>query len=394
MRRRLLLAATALPLSIATVLAASAAAPGCGSDEPPIDDVCDWIRDPANCYRTLHDETQTRCGATFDDLAASDVKNSEPKGSFLQRDALDVCVLENGGQVQFDQLPTLDQFPVTSLAFTRLDRRSEPCAQITYKNDANISVTLFPCTNTPQDVFPVCFDNLTGTDSVSGYGRDHEAVVGGAYSSASEEGRDIYNVTCPANADGEVKTYRFNLYESGKCTGYTQYLPHVEIDSDPGGTPPPWTTADELEQYVGWVRFRLNYPSLGTEPLVEGGDPDVIQYFNCTIPPQNPCDDGIKDFFESDVDCGGPPGGVPAPEVPGEIVQFSCDRCEIGQICGCTADCKEGLCVLDGVTGFNKCTNEDDIPANAMIQNTCVYLVPPGGSGGGGAGGGGGGGGG
>jgi len=367
MRRRLLLAVTALPLAIGV---AAVVIPGCGSDEAPIDDLCNWIKDPDNCYRALHDETRTRCGAAWPQPDVADVKNTEPRGTFLLRDALDVCVLANGGQVKFDQLPPLEAFPVTALSFTRLDARSEPCAQVVYTNDHNISLTLFPCTDNAEDVIPVCSDNLSGEGSSSGVGRDPVAVVGGAITLASEEGRDIFNATCPPDSEGEVKTYRFNQNETSKCEGYTAFLPHAEIDSDPGRTVPPWIPNEELLEYVGWVRFRLFYPPQG-EGDIEGRDPDIIQYFNCNIPPQNPCENGIKDYFETDADCGGPLGGQPAVDgPPGTMIVRACERCEVGQICECNDDCKESVCVLDGLTGFNKCVGPDD--PGAINNIACV----------------------
>lgn len=353
MRRRLLLAATAFPLALGVT---ALVAPGCGSDEPPIDDVCSWIQDPANCYRGLYDEVQTRCGATFNpDTPLGEREQTEPKGRFLRRDALDLCVLENGGQVKFDSLPPLDEFPVTSMAFTRIDARSEPCAKVTYTNTFNLSVTLFPCSQDENDLAPVCLDSLTGTESVSGAGRDPNTVIGGSFSVASEEGRDIFNATCPQDAEGNVKTYRFNRYEADKCEGYSQHFPSAEIESDPGGTVPPWE--EDLKPYEGWVRFRLHHPPYAAAGDIKGKPAIVLQYFDCTIPPQDPCDDGIKNFYETDTDCGGPtPGGVPpgTPEAPPAI--RSCERCEIGQICASNSDCKEGVCVFDSFTGFNKCT--------------------------------------
>ncbi|MCC6557028.1 MAG: hypothetical protein IT372_29095 [Polyangiaceae bacterium] len=354
MRRRLLLAATATPLVLGVI---AVIIPGCGSDEPPIDDICTWIEDPANCYRALHDEARTRCGEAFDPATTpADAKDTEPKGSFLRRDALDVCVLENGGQVKFDMLPPLEAFPVTALEFTRLDGRSEPCVKISYTNRFNVTLTVLPCTQNPDDAIPVCKDDLTGQDTPYGHARSDEEVVGGTFSVVSEEGRDIFNATCPPNSDGEVKTYRFNQNETIKCDGFDQFLPHAEIDSDPGGTVPPWEP--DVSPWVGWVRFRLFYPPVADVTEIKGQPADIVQYFNCRIPPQDPCDDGIKNFFETDTDCGGPAVGEPAVGVPdGATIQRSCERCEIGQICQCHSDCKEGGCIYDGATGFFKCTD-------------------------------------
>jgi hypothetical protein len=192
---------------------------------------------------------------------------------------------------------------------------------------------------------------MDGLTSVSGEGRDPTAVIGGSFSVVSEEGRDIYVTTCPS---GEA--FRFNRFESVKCDGYEQLLPRAEIESDPGGTVLPWES--DIEPYKGWIRFRVYYPPYEGE--LADAEPVVVQYFNCTIPPQYPCADGIKNYYETDVDCGGPLAGEVPPNEPGALeVVHACERCQGGQICESSSDCEGGVaCDFDASTGFNRCADE------------------------------------
>lgn len=346
-RRPLFLAAAALPIALG---AAAVLAPGCGSGED-LDDICGWLRDPTSCYRQLHDETRTRCGEPFvatGSPGSAALKASGPVGRFVERGSLDTCVLDGGGQVTFESIPPVEEFPVKALQATRLDTRNEPCATLGVTSEFNFSVQLHPCSQDPEDEPPVCLDAIDGMSSDSGQGRDPNTVVGGTFSVTTEEGRDIYLTTCP---DGT--SFRFNRFESAKCEGFDQLLPRAEIDSDPGGTALPW---EDEEPYIGWIRLRLYYPPVEGE--LEGAAPEPIQYFNCVIPAQSPCDDGIKNFFETDVDCGGPVAGEAIPDLDGLPMLRPCERCEGGLICEDNADCKSGSCVLNLETGFNECADE------------------------------------
>ncbi|WP_156338604.1 hypothetical protein [Chondromyces crocatus] len=346
-----MLAVVSLPLALAT---AAVFVPGCGSSEE-LNDICGWLRDPQNCYRNLFDDVRTRCGAVFDEASAADVKNSGPVGRFVQRSTLDTCVLQDpvsgqvAGQVQFDTTPAFEQFPLTTLQVTRLDARSEPCSSIVVTSPYTFSIDFRPCTEDPTDIPPVCQDALDGAGSVSGVGRDPEAVTGGAFSIVQQEGRAIYTTTCPS---GEA--FRFNRLESAKCDGYERLLPRAEIDSYAGATAAPWET--DTAPFDGWIRLRLTYPPY--EGDLEGAEPTVIQYFNCAIPFQNPCADGLKNFFETDVDCGGPRTGESPASSGGREIRRECPRCESGQICADDSDClAPATCVTDPASGFLRCTD-------------------------------------
>lgn len=353
-RRPVFLAAVALPISIGA--AAAALAPGCGSDEQ-LDDICGFLRDPDNCYREFFDEVRTRCGDTFTAVTAEEIENSGPKGTFLAADALDLCVLSDPdtgavrGQVVIDSSPTLDQFPLTKISFQRLDARSETCGAMSATSQYNFGVSINACNQDATDVIPVCKDAFDGSGSVSGEGRDPDAVTGGAFSVAAEEGRDVYLTTCPSG-----DSFRFNRFEQVKCDGYEQLMPSAELDSFPSRLIPPWE--DDTKTYEGWIRFRVHYPPY--EGDLENAEPVTVQYFNCTIPPQDPCQDGIKDFYETDVDCGGPTLALPTPSQPGApaAVRF-CDRCGDGQICQSNEDCESGICSANPTTGFMECEGDN-----------------------------------
>ncbi|EYF03446.1 Hypothetical protein CAP_5553 [Chondromyces apiculatus DSM 436] len=329
--------------------------PGCSSSND-LSDICGWLRDPQGCYRTLFDDVRTRCGAVYDDASAADEEFSPPRGRFVTRNTLDTCVLthpdtgEVTGQVRFDTAPALTEFPLQGLQVTRLDARNEPCSSMTITSAFNFSLKFYPCTEDPSDDPPVCKDAFSGETSLSGVGKDPNAVVGGEFSVTTEEGRDIYLTTCP---DGQQ--YRFNRFESVKCDGYDQLLPHAEIDSDAGGTAPPWI--EDIKPYEGWIRLRLTYPPYEGE--LQGAEPTVIQYVNCTIPFQDPCFDGMKNYYETDLDCGGPFVGESPNNQPGAPpVARACPRCDTGMICETDDDCdtSEGVqCLDDPTSGFKRC---------------------------------------
>ena len=353
-RRPAFLVAVALPISVAA--GAAVLAPGCGPSEQ-LDDVCGFLKDPDNCYRGLFDEVRTRCGDTFDDLAASDPKKSGPWGTFLSAESLDMCVLrdvdtnEVRGQILIDSSPTLDQFPLKTISFERLDARSEVCGKISATSEFNFGVTINACNEDPADTVPVCKDAFGGSGSLSGEGRDPNQVVGGTFSVTPEEGRDIYITTCPSG-----DSFRFNRFESVKCDGYEQLVPRTEIDSNASRIIPPWEANANRESYEGWIRFRVHYPPYEGE--LANAEPVTIQYFNCVIPPRNPCADGIKDFYETDIDCGGPLEGQAPLNQPGApAVVRACERCEAGQICETDSDCNSGICLDNPVTGFKECTD-------------------------------------
>lgn len=70
----------------------------------------------------------------------------------------------------------------------------------------------------------------------------------------------------------------------------------------------------------------------------------------CFVPPPPPCANGVRDFNESDVDCGG-----------------ACGLCGPGRTCRTAVDCQSGICGPDGRCAANSCSdglrdgNESDV---------------------------------
>jgi hypothetical protein len=137
------------------------------------------------------------------------------------------------------------------------------------------------------------------------------------------EGRERLDVTCA----GGLENYNFNLLAPlQKCGQYAAYLPTAVIDSAPGVPQLPDQNAQP-----GYVRLRIYYPPV--DPDVQGAQVRVVEYFNCLIPPPPPpCQDMVRNGFETDIDCGGP-------ECPG--------KCAEGQTCNVASDCLSNNC------GFN-----------------------------------------
>lgn len=347
MRRRLLLAAAAfLPVSIAIAIAA---VPGCGSDG--FEDICGWLKDPDGCYLSFHAETGDRCA----EVKAADGR----KSTFASRDKLDICFLRSGGQIVFDPPLDLANFPLKSASFKRLDSLAKECSVVKFDGQFSYSITIDGCgTSTDAGDGAQCdADKATGNSGLT-------EVAGGTVSVSTPDGRDVYDVSC---ADGT--RHHFNRLDTGKCASHAQLLPRAEIESSAGGQPPPEETdAGVIDQFDGFVRFRISYPPVEAaangQQIPDKTQPNVIEYFDCVIPAAAPlCSNGVKDGAETDIDCGG------------DICTQK--KCEEGQSCIQPSDCASGLPCKPGDDGFSKCQGGGGGSGG-------------GGSGGGGAGGGGG----
>jgi hypothetical protein len=295
MRRRIACALVAVPFSL--VLHAA----GCSSsDEPPIESVCGWLHDPGNCYRKFYGDVAERpCGKTGAGTA--------PKGSFLTRDKLDVCVLDGGGQVLFDPPLTIDQFPVQSVGFKIVNADGSQCGAGSYRSAWEFSIGVSPV------VAP------DGGNLPAGVTR---AIAGGTYTQARVPDSDLVDTSCP---NGE--THRFNLFETVKCASLGQLMPHGEIESNAGG----------IDPIGGYVRFRAYFPPTDGNAM-ESRSPVVVEYFDCAVPPApKPCVDGVQDGTETDVDCGG----------------TCAAKCGTDQKCLRDEDCQSGSCQFQA--GLKKC---------------------------------------
>jgi hypothetical protein len=295
-----------LPALLALMVAPWAVfnAVGC-SDEPAPEDLCGWLADDNSCFARFADDIGAQCGATYvpgnDPVAAA-------SGFFSTRDDLSICVKNAGGQVIFDPPLALTTFPVDSVTVNLLGVAAAPGGSISVSS---------------SQAFSVSINGVSAADAgVSGPLDDD--ITGGSFSSSLEPDRTAFNVSCP----GGQETHRFNNLSINGCQENAGFVPQAIVDSSPGV---PETPASQSK--AGFVRLRMIYP-----PEVTGGEPRVIEYFNCLIPaPPPPCQDGAKNGDETDIDCGG-----------------SCStKCAEGQFCNDNDDCSSNSCGLNG--GLRQC---------------------------------------
>jgi hypothetical protein len=134
-------------------------------------------------------------------------------------------------------------------------------------------------------------------------------ICGGTFSAITPDQRQTLDVTCPS---GEA--HHFNGLEINKCEQYANVLPTAVFDGTAGST-----------VALGTVSFRVYYPPLSGK--LEDATPTVVEYFNCDIPKQPlPCENGLKDVGETDIDCGGQCGST----------------CPLGKGCLNDSDCLPG----------------------------------------------------
>jgi hypothetical protein len=365
MRRRLLLVALAVPFAVPAITH------GC-SDELPFESVCDWLNDPANCYRDFHEEMLAAARPDNPDNPSGDCRTYPPlpltgvpteasgvgpgnsNGSFLMRAMLDTCILNAGGSVVFTPPIDLTMFPPSifadpiTYAISLVNADGNECGNLTYTSPHGFSVTIDP----PPDA---------GATAVMDAGvSDAATPPSGTYTQVIAPGRDAFDVTCPTG-----ETHHFNLDEvigppgedggaTSSCAALVNVLPSASLQIYLGGVDTP-----------GAVSFAITYPQQTNPPdlpyIPDGGnlqdagvlaDPAVV-YFNCAIPAAaETCADGVKSGFETDVDCGGP-------QIPSMQQCGACPaRCEMGQQCICDDDCDVGAglaCTVNTMSGMRQC---------------------------------------
>ncbi len=288
------------------------AVPACG-DEPLPQDLCNWLRDSNNCYARFANDVTTMCGYPF--VAGNDPVQSAT-GFFTSRDDLSICVKNAGGQVIFDPPLDLALFPLDSVGFTVLDFQANECGTVVMTNEQTYSVT----------INPVDQDDAGAAQTPDGNPLDDD-ITGGTFSTTRDPGRERMDVTCPGGAE----SHNFNTLLLSKCSELAPFQPRAIVESSPGLAE---TTANPSTP--GFVRFRVEYPPENVNDA--SAQPRVVEYFNCLIPaPPPPCQDGVKNNTETDIDCGG-----------------SCPtKCAEGQSCLANEDCTSGNCGLNG--GFRQC---------------------------------------
>jgi hypothetical protein len=301
LRRRTAYALTAVPFAVALLVY------GCSAAEPPVENLCNWLADSNNCYRAFFRDVEPRaCGGIG--------PGSAPKGSFLARDKLDVCVLDGGGQVLFDPPPTVDQFPLQTTSFKLISADGTECGTGSYQSLYGFSISVDPYP-------PPSAASPTDAGAADG-GTAGPVIQGGAYSQVKAPSQDLIDTTCPS---GEA--HHFDLVQGDKCPQYAGVMPRAELESSAGG----------IDPVAGYVRFRVYFPPADTSDVANAPG-TVVEYFDCAVPPApKPCVDGVQDGTETDVDCG---GTCPA-------------QCAAGQKCLTNADCQTGLCQF--VAGLKTC---------------------------------------
>ncbi len=265
---------------------------GSGSSAGDSASICALLGDPANCYRTFAQDVGAECGAVGEGTA--------PQGTFQARDDLSTCILQTqngaayqGGQIIFE--PALDLAGAGDRYTIKLIRNDgASCGFVRFASTYDFSVTIAP----------------------------HDDFAGASYEQGTSfEGDDLL-VTCP-----DLEDFFFTQAEVDECPEYAALVPQARLDVNPGSL-----------GINGVVRLSVSYPP--PSGALEGAEPYDVEYFECIIPaPPGPCEDGLQNGVETDVDCGG------AECFP---------RCEDNQRCLTDLDCRDGLsCVL--VEGFTTC---------------------------------------
>jgi hypothetical protein len=318
---------------------------GC-STEPPFESVCLWVADPNNCYRRFRADSVANgetCKPIGDpspvDLADPMSPNGTSNGSFLSRDKLDVCLIAGGGQVLFDPPIDLASYPPSPLAdpitykITFKRPNGSDCGSATYSSPHGFSFTI----NAPDSGSAASGNTGTGVAGAA-TGDAGTPTPYGSYTQVIQPGRDAFDATCPTG-----ESHRFNLIEAEgatiaedggtrtSCPLVAQLVPRAALVINPGGIGLP-----------GAVSFTVYWPPTGDvmyprDALAQSGaalEPVAVTYLNCSIAAApRPCEDGVRDLDETDVDCG---GSAVAPGCPA--------RCPGGAACLVGADCQSGTC--------------------------------------------------
>ena len=82
---------------------------GCSDSVSDIENICGWVDDPNNCYRTMYLDMGAQCGHLG---TQGDSFSAAPVGAFSDRTMLATCIIEGGGSVVFDPPLDLTRFPL------------------------------------------------------------------------------------------------------------------------------------------------------------------------------------------------------------------------------------------------------------------------------------------
>ncbi len=297
---------------------------GCGSTEPPIEDLCGWLQDPNNCYREFGRDIRqtgiTQC------TELSGTTNAIPQvGEFQGRDKLDVCILREGGLITFDTPVDLTMLPPAEVAFKFINANQTECGGVDWLADDSFSFTVNG--SLVDDAGNAALQGVKGgTFSLKPTPSDAPAMGGNGGKPPNQNATTT--ATCPSG-----ESHYFNTLEVKKCTAYEAIQPRASLkliqggldkDGNPGGT-------------YGAIQFSLFLPP--TDGALINAKPDEIQFFTCLFPAAPPiCANGIQDPGETDIDCGG---------------SFCATRCADKQKCITGADCASAVCTP--VKGIKQC---------------------------------------
>ncbi len=349
MRRSFALALASLTLGISSIFVG---AQGCSGSALGVQDLCGWLADECNCYRRFaagvaNSTTQSAmCGVQLDGNNAIDpatgmlypAADKPTIGTFLTREKLDICILtgQSGGQIIFD--PPLDPltFPPANFAFKILDGTGKLCGNGSYATSTSFSIG-FPAPEgtggTGGAGGSAGGGGAGGTTTLECRGDPsaddedpaREAISYGTFSITAADPTNVVETVCPND-----ETHRFNLLQLDKCDGvestpgvaeenYKALLPTAEVEASAGGI-----------GIAGGVRLRIHWPQSAPVATMNGAKGITVEYFDCLFPGSiHPCQNGVQDGAETDVDCG----------------NSACGKgCENGQKCITGLDCISTLC--------------------------------------------------
>jgi hypothetical protein len=338
---------------------------GCDAKAPTIQDFCGFLGSPDNCYLTLVRDMGARCGTpgSADPATPSGewAPNDTVQGYFVKRDKLDMCILNKGGAIVFEESLDLEAFPLSGITFTVKDAVGQVCGAFSFTSEYNFSINVSAATaedgGVLSDAGPECAKSDGGEkspDATDNPGGD-PAICGGNFISMTSEGKFV-DTTCAK----EEHHFISSQLEQEACAKQKELLPRYQLETVAGGVFVP-----------GHVRLRVFYPELGQgsndgEGAPDGNAPDggadsfAVTYFDCVIPPAlKGCCNGEKDGSETDKDCGGPTKDA--------IGAGACNRCQEGQGCISKSDCLVGAACIVDMNGITKCGDG----GTAESENVC-----------------------
>ncbi|MBL8742715.1 MAG: hypothetical protein JNK04_16520, partial [Myxococcales bacterium] len=199
----------------------AALAYGCGTPTE-YDDLCGWLRDPNNCYRDYFIDVGVTCGAV----------GQTKIGQFAARDKLDLCILEEGGQVIFEPPIDLAAPPpdnIEPITIKMINPDTTLCGVVTFRAKYDFSVDI------EGDPLP---------EDAGDAALPEEFLVGGKFEMIGGKDTDTLAVTC-----ADASAFNFDRLQITRCTEYEAILPHAEVDFSAGG----------IDQ-TGVIRINVFYP--------------------------------------------------------------------------------------------------------------------------------------